>query len=121
MKEVKNNLSMTYEDVLQNPNLTHFHEAIHLLQNRPHTDIFPKQYESAMMSVAEDRVVKLFDENPQISLKRTVSKVINRFPNDLSDALMTKITNEVIKKWTHLSTEHQMNACLEAYADVDNF
>ena len=55
MKEVKKNPSMTYEEVLQNTDLAHFHEAIHLLKNRAHTDIFPRQYESAMMSVAEQQ------------------------------------------------------------------
>ena len=104
---------MTYEEVLQNPSLAHFHEAIQVLQNRSHTAIFPKQYESAMMSVAESHAVKLFEKNAQIPLKTAVSKVIARFPNDLSADLIAKMTNQVIEKWTELSTERQINARLE--------
>jgi hypothetical protein len=107
MKEIKKNPSMTYEEVLQNPSLVHFHEAILLLQNRSHTDIFPKQYESAMISVAEGYVVKLLRKNANTSLKMVVTKVIAHFPNDLSAALTEKISNAIVDKWTQLSAEHK--------------
>lgn len=115
MKEVKKNPSMTYEEVLQNTDLAHFHEAIHLLQNRAHTAIFPRQYESAMMSVAEGRVVKLFERNPAMPLKTVVSKVMARFPNDLSAALISKITEEIMSKWTRLSLEREVNERFAVY------
>jgi hypothetical protein len=108
MKEIKKNPSMTYGEVLQNPSLAHFHEAIHLLQNRSHTDIFPKQYESAMMGVAEGYVVKLFQEVPNLTLKTAITKVIAHLPNDLSDSLITKIKNAIVEKWTQLSAEYKV-------------
>jgi hypothetical protein len=108
MKEIKKNPSMTYEEVLQNSSLAHFHEAIHLLQSRSHTDIFPKQYESAMISVAEGYVVKLFQKNANTSLKMVVTKVINYFPNELSATLTAKISNAIVEKWTQLSAEHKV-------------
>ena len=109
MKEIKKNPSMTYEEVLQNPSLTHFHEAIYLLQNKSHTDIFPKQYELAMISVAEGYVVKLFQKDPNIPLKRAIAKVIAHFPNDLSDGLIAKIKNAIVEKWTQQSAEHKVS------------
>ena len=84
MKEIKKNPSMTYEEVLQNPSLIHFHEAIHLLQNRSHNDIFPQHYELSMLDVAETHVVKLWRKNPEMSLKMVVTKVMAHFLDNLS-------------------------------------
>lgn len=116
MKEIKKNPSMTYEEVLQNPSLAHFHEAIHLLQNRSHNNIFPHQYESSVMSVAESHVIKLLGKKPEMSLKTVVAKVIAHFPEDLSADLISKMTHTIIEKWTELSAMHQAHAEVEVCA-----
>jgi hypothetical protein len=116
MKEIKKNQSMTYEEVLENPSLAHFHEAIHLLQNRAHNAIFPKHYEASMLDVVESHVVKLWRKNPEMSLKTVVTKVITHFPNDLSADLISKMTHTIVEKWTQLSATHSANQQLEVCA-----
>jgi hypothetical protein len=104
MEELKENLSMTYEEVLQDPSLSDFHEAVRLLQNRPHRVIFPKQYELSMLSHTEGKVIELFKENPKMPLKTVVSRIISNYPDDLWADLMSKLTSKIIEKWESLST-----------------
>jgi hypothetical protein len=113
MKEIKENPSMTYEEVLQDSSLAHFHEAIHLLQDRSHNDIFPQHYESSMLDVAETHVVKLWRKKPEMSLKMVVTKVMSHFPDDISADLISKITHVIIEKWTQLSALNQVRENVE--------
>jgi hypothetical protein len=56
---VKDNQQLTFDDVLQTPELSHLHDLIHYLEKTPFQDIFPKKYEMSMEDVKAIPIVRL--------------------------------------------------------------
>jgi hypothetical protein len=115
MNNTTENISITFEEALQDPKFAHFHDAIRSVQNRPNKDIFPKKHELSVTNVAVYDAVRIFNENPFTPLKIVVTTIINSFPDDISAELIVKMTKKIIAKWESLSaTLHQNNETLIA-------
>ena len=97
MKKNKDSKAMTFEQVLKDPALAHLHEAILFIKDKKPEDIFPKQYEKAMLSVTGSRLFDIFEKNPQTSLKQALLGVIKDLPKGISDTLLVKVVNHVIE------------------------
>jgi hypothetical protein len=103
MENSKENKTMTFEEALQDPSLAHIHEGLRYLQTTPSKDVFPKKYEKSMIGLALTDVVKLFEKNPNMPLKKVIATIINSFDDDLSSDLILKMTPKIIDKWKTLS------------------
>ncbi len=95
----------TFDEALQTPELAHFHEAIHFLNNKPVGSLFPAKYEAAIHHIAAKRTVELFGNNPKTPLKIVISTIIAGFDDDLSADLILKMTPKIIEKWEQLTYE----------------
>lgn len=94
---------MTSEQILQTPALAHLYDIVHFLEVTPEKDVFPKKYEAATISMAVQAAHNLLKENPYISLKETVTRVLSGCEDGLSSDVVLKITQKVIKKWEKMS------------------
>ena len=103
MMEIKSgNKSMTFDEVLQTPELSELHNLIHFLEKTPNRDIFPRKYEMSMEDVTIREVRKLFKDNPHQPTKTAITAVLNRLPDDLSDVLLLKMTQLAVQEWGKL-------------------
>jgi hypothetical protein len=103
MENLKENRTMTFEEMLADPEFAHIHEGLRYLQRTPPNELFPKKYEKSMLGLALEDTVHLFNENPNMPIKEVISKVITSFDDDLSADLIVKMTPKIIEKWKTLS------------------
>jgi hypothetical protein len=94
---------MTFDEALQNPSLSRFHEVIHYLQDTPNKDILPKKYEISMTDLAIEKTAKVFYTKPNMPFRSALTIILQDLPEDLSTALVLKITEKIIEKWENLS------------------
>lgn len=90
---------LTYRQMLKDPSLAPWREALLIIENKPNKDIFPKKYEMCMIDAATMTLVELIDKNPKISLKMALIGVIKSLPKDITDTLLAKVTQHVFEKW----------------------
>ena len=103
MENSKGNRTMTFEEMLADPEFAHAHEGLRYLQRTPPNELFPEKYETSMIGIAQEDTVHLFRKKPNMPLKMVVSKVIAGFDDDLSADLILKMTPKIIDKWHTLS------------------
>lgn len=103
MKLNKKYVPLTFDEVLQDPSLSRFHELINYLEKTPNKEILPKKYEMSIQDLTTRKVQSLFDENPHMPLKNVLALVMDYLPDDLSAKLLLKMTQLAIKKWEKLS------------------
>jgi hypothetical protein len=103
MKNDTLNSAKSFEEVLQDPSLSRFHELINYLYNMPNKDVFPKKYEASIQNLVNQKVQTLFVENPSMPLKLVLSLVIEYLLEDLTPKLLLKMTQFTIKKWGKLT------------------
>ena len=103
MENIKENRTMTFEEMLADPSFSHVHEGLRYLQRTDPKDIVPKKYEKSMIGLALTDTVELFQKNPNMPLKKVIATVINSFDDDLRADLILKMTKQIIEKWEKLS------------------
>ena len=103
----KEGKAMTFKQMLKDPSLEPFHEALRLVKDKPNKDIFPKKYEMGLMDAAVGTLVELFDKNPKISLKMALTGVIKNLPNDITDTLLSKAVQKVFETLPILQEQAQ--------------
>jgi hypothetical protein len=97
------NKPMSFDEVLQTPELSELHEVIRYLQKTPNKDIFPKKYEMSMEDATIREVGRVFQDNPYCALKIVIMTVLEKLPDDLSAILILKMTKLIIQEWGTLS------------------
>jgi hypothetical protein len=103
MESLKGNRTMTFEEMLADPEFAHIHEGLRYLQKTPPNELFPKKYEKSMIGLALTDTVELFQKNPNMPLKMVISTIIASFDDDLSADLILKMTPKIIEKWKKMS------------------
>jgi hypothetical protein len=99
MKIIEENNILSYEEILQIPEML---EVYHFLENTQ-GPLFPKKYEMALKSVVSQNVYALFKENPSMPLKNVVSSILSGLSDEISSKLLLKMTQRIIKEWENLS------------------
>lgn len=103
------------EEILASPSLAPWHDALMLVKTKSFPELFPKKYQASMVDMAEEKTYKLLKEQPTLSLKETLTSVLNAFTTDLSGELLLKMTQAIIERWEKSTqTVHQTEAELEA-------
>ena len=90
---------MTSEQIIQTPDLAHLYDIVRFLETTPEKDVFPKKYEMATISMAVQVAHDHLKKNPYMSLKETLTVVLNSCEDGLTSDVLLKITQRVIKKW----------------------
>jgi hypothetical protein len=103
MENLKGNRTMTFEEMLADPEFAQVHEGLRYLQRTPPNELFPKKYEKSMIGLALTDAVELFQKNPDMPIKTVISTIIASFDDDLSADLILKMTPKIIEKWKTLS------------------
>jgi hypothetical protein len=103
------------EEILASPSLAPWHDALMLAKTKSFPELFPKKYQASMVDMAEEKTYKLLKEQPTLSLKETLTSVLNAFTTELSGELILKMTQVIIERWEKSAqTVHQTEAELEA-------
>jgi hypothetical protein len=108
MKNDTLNSEKSFEEVLQDPSLSRFHELVNYLNNTPNKDVFPKKYEASIQNLVNQKVQTLFVEYPHLPSEFMLSRLTRYLPEDLSPKLLLKMTKFATKKWEKLTGN---NAC----------
>lgn len=97
--------------ISQNPELERFREVVAFLENAPPGSLFPEKRAASAISWARQIAHKLLEANPSVSLKETLTTVLDGFKDDLSGEVLMKITQQVIAKWEkmHLAAVPQLD------------
>ncbi len=106
MKINKFKKSIPFEEAMQMPEYAHLHDTLRHLNSAKPSVIFPKHHERSMEYIAENKVLALFEESPNLSLNNALSIVLKQLPEDISAPLLLKLTSFIIEKWAYLSTSH---------------
>jgi hypothetical protein len=91
--------SITFDEVLQKPELSHLHEVIHFLNGKKEESLFPRKRDEAIKHVVNQKINTILEGQPNIPLKQVMSLVLDTLPNDLSSATLLSLTKLVIDKY----------------------
>lgn len=95
--------AISFEDVLQNSELSHLHEVVHFLENTKNKPLFPQKYETSIKRSVSKKVKALFVEHPTMPLKNVITVVVNSLPETLNADFLLSITAFIIENWENLS------------------
>ena len=99
MKIIEENNILSYEEILQIPEML---EVYHFLENTQ-GPLFPKKHEMALKSVVSQNVYARFKQSPSMPLKSVISTILSSLSDEISSKLLLKMTQLIIKDWEHLS------------------
>jgi hypothetical protein len=85
--------------ISENPELERFREVVELLERSTFKTLFPKKWEVSAISWGVQVAHDLLKADPTVSLKETMTAVLNRSNDGLSGEVLMKITEKVIAKW----------------------
>lgn len=103
MKNIEKKKYRTAEEVLNDPSLAEYHEAIRATRNKPFSQMFPKKHEMSLTSLVKQKAVLLFKTNPNLPIKVVVLTIFEPLTNDIPAPLMLKLTEKIIEQWESLS------------------
>jgi hypothetical protein len=93
-----NHKSLSFDEVLQTPELSHLHEVIHFLNEKQGECLFPRKRNEAIKFVVNQKISTILRDSPNITLKQVMSLVLDTLPNDLSSTTLLSMTKFVIDK-----------------------
>ena len=64
--------SMTFDEVLQNSELTHLHEVANFLESTEDVNLFPEKYNAALKQTVSRKIDILFFDNPSMPVKKVI-------------------------------------------------
>jgi hypothetical protein len=94
--------AISFEDVLQNSELSHLHEVVHFLENTRDKPLFPQKQEASIKRSVAKKVKMLFAENPAMPLKNVITIVVNGLPDTLNAKFLLTMTAFTIENWEDL-------------------
>ncbi len=97
--------SLTYQEILDNPELSQFHDVVRFLQKRGKRPLFPEKFEMSMKRLVSRTIDTLFDETPTMPLNKVIAAVMDKLPNDVPPPLLLKMTQVAIEQWESLSQD----------------
>ena len=107
MKNKEDNKSLTIEDLLQDSSFAHVHEALKYVINTPASQLIPKKHELVLTDLVEKETKELYNETPNLPIKKVLSTIFESLTDDIPAPLMLKLTKKIINKWQKLSMSLQ--------------
>lgn len=108
--------SLTYQEVLETPELAHFHDVVRFLQTSPRHKIFPEKFEMSMKRLVVRTADTLFDETPTLPLNKVIASIMDKLPDDVPPPLLLKMTQIAIEKWESLTHDLELEQKRELVA-----
>lgn len=100
---------ISFEDVMQNSELSHLHEVVHFLENTENKPLFAKKYEASIKRSVSKKVKNLFIEHPTMPLKNVITMVVNSLPDTLNANFLLSITAFIIENWENLAQSSMLS------------
>lgn len=94
---------MTFEEALQDPSLTHYHEVIHFLEENEDKILFPKKYMMSLKLTVDLSLKELFQEAPDMPLLKVLTTTFDGMNDKLTSEMILEITAHILKEWEKLS------------------
>ncbi len=95
--------SISFEEVLQNKELSHLHEVVHFLEETKDQDLFPNKQTAYFKDAVSQRVQTLYSENSTMPIKKVITSVLENFTENLDEDIILKIIKWTIHEWSNLS------------------
>ncbi len=105
---------MTFEEALQDPSLTHYHEVIHFLEENKDTILFPEKYMMSLKLTVDLSLRQLFEEAPNMPLLKVLINTFDGMNDKLPLEMILEITTHILKEWEKLSVSTQKTEQLQA-------
>lgn len=93
---------MTFEEALQDPSLSHYHEIIHFLEEDEDAILFPKKFMMSLKHIIEIDIRKLYKESPSMPLLRVVLTSLEGVNENMTTEMILEITAHILKEWASL-------------------
>ncbi len=94
---------MTFEEALQDPSLTHYHEVIHFLEENEDKILFPKKYMMSLKQTVDLSLRELFQEAPDMPHLKVLTTTFDGMNDKLPPEMILEITAYILKEWDNLS------------------
>ena len=95
--------SMTFDEILQNSELTHLHEVVNFLENTEDINLFPEKYNAALKHIISRKIDSLFSDNPLMSVKKVITIILESLPDSLNSDILLEMTAFIIDEWNNLA------------------
>ena len=100
--------SLTYQEILDNPELSQFHDVVRFLQKRGNKKLFPEKFEMSMKRLVVRTADTLFDETPTLPLNKVIATIMDKLPDDVPPPLLLKMAQVAIEKWESLTHDLEL-------------
>lgn len=109
---------MTFEDALQDPSMSEFHEVIHFLEKNKNTILFPTKFMMSMKDSVIQELRKLYAETPDMSFLNVVITTLTGRNENMTPEMILEITDFIIKEWQNLQQKAIEKVPVKMYADL---
>ena len=94
---------MTFDEALQDPSLSHYHEIIHFLEENEDTILFPTKYMMGLKHCVEQSIRELYNKNPKMPILLVVIESLSGMYDKLPPEMILEITAHIMKEWESLT------------------
>jgi hypothetical protein len=109
---------MTFEEALQDPSMSEFHEVIHFLEKNKNTILFPTKFMMSMKDSVIRKLRKLHAETPDMAFLNVVITTLTGRNENMTPDMILEITDFIIKEWQNLQQKASEKALVKMYADL---
>lgn len=109
---------MTFEEALQDPSMSEFHEVIHFLEKNKNTILFPTKFMMSMKDSVIRKLRKLYAETPDMAFLNVVITTLTGRNENMTPEMILEITDFIIKEWQNLQQKAIEKVPVKMYADL---
>lgn len=95
--------NMSFEEVLQDPSLSRFHEVIHFLEKNKNKILFPKKFMMSLKHIMKQKLIRLHRETPNMPLIKVLITSLTGVNENIEPEMLLEITAFIIKEWEDLT------------------
>lgn len=110
--------STTFEEALQDPSLSHFHEVIRFLEANGDKILFPTKFMMSMKDSVIRKLRKLHAETPDMAFLNVVITTLTGRNENMTPEMILEITDFIMKEWQNLQQKASEKAPVKMYADL---
>lgn len=99
--------NMSFEEVLQDPSLSRFHEMIHFMRANKDKIFFPKKFMMSLKHIMEQKLIGIHRETPDMPLIKVLITSLTGVNENIEPEMLLEITTFIIKEWEGLIVAKQ--------------
>ncbi len=99
MKQASLEHDPALEEILRDPSMAHYKEAILWAANATDEELLPEKTLAAHKDIIRQKIKALAIAHPNYVLREAIVQILNDFPDTMPSAMLLELTRFAIEQW----------------------